>query len=115
MTSQEDGDINDVFEDIFLTEERIIEEHFHHGLEDGRQERSVQEAEDYGHKKGSEIGREIGFYHTIVTEIASKRLFFVLVASSSSLAAAEAAVTAASNLLRAIRFSGAERSDLRRK
>lgn len=65
-------DINDVFEDIFLTEERIIDESFHHGLEDGRQEQSVQEAEDYGFRKGTEIGREIGFYHTIVTTFASQ-------------------------------------------
>ncbi|XP_049296381.1 protein LTO1 homolog [Anopheles funestus] len=65
-------DINDVFEDIFLTEERIIGEHFHQGLVDGRLEESVQEAEDYGFKKGSEIGREIGFYTSIVTTIASQ-------------------------------------------
>lgn len=69
---EESGDINDVFEDIFLTEERIIGEHFHQGLEDGRLEESVQEAEDYGYKKGSEIGREIGFYHSIVTALTSQ-------------------------------------------
>ncbi|XP_050067592.1 protein LTO1 homolog [Anopheles maculipalpis] len=67
--SEEVDDINDAFEDIFLTEERIIGEYFHQGLEDGRLEESVQEAEDYGYKKGAEIGREIGFYHTIVTTI----------------------------------------------
>uniref|UniRef100_A0A182K196 Methyltranfer_dom domain-containing protein n=1 Tax=Anopheles christyi TaxID=43041 RepID=A0A182K196_9DIPT len=72
VASEAEGDINDVFEDIFLTEERIIDEHFHHGLEDGRQEQSVQEAEDYGYKKGSEIGREVGFYYTVVTAIASQ-------------------------------------------
>ncbi|KFB52637.1 hypothetical protein ZHAS_00020889 [Anopheles sinensis] len=65
-------DINDVFEDIFLAEERIIEESFHLGLEDGRQEESVKEAHDYGFKKGSEIGRELGFYYAIVTEVASQ-------------------------------------------
>uniref|UniRef100_A0A182MK01 Essential protein Yae1 N-terminal domain-containing protein n=1 Tax=Anopheles culicifacies TaxID=139723 RepID=A0A182MK01_9DIPT len=70
-TEQEVSDINDVFEDIFLTEERIIGEHFHQGLADGRLEESVQEAADYGFKKGSEIGREIGFYTGIVTAIAS--------------------------------------------
>uniref|UniRef100_A0A182WFV0 Methyltranfer_dom domain-containing protein n=1 Tax=Anopheles minimus TaxID=112268 RepID=A0A182WFV0_9DIPT len=66
------SDINDVFEDIFLTEERIIGEHFHQGLADGRLEESVQEAADYGYKKGSEIGREIGFYLGIVNSIASQ-------------------------------------------
>uniref|UniRef100_A0A182PRN1 Essential protein Yae1 N-terminal domain-containing protein n=1 Tax=Anopheles epiroticus TaxID=199890 RepID=A0A182PRN1_9DIPT len=71
-TTVPEGDINDVFEDIFLTEERIIDEHFHQGLEDGRQELSVQEAQEYGFKKGSEIGREVGFYLTIVTAIASQ-------------------------------------------
>ncbi|XP_058119523.1 protein LTO1 homolog [Anopheles ziemanni] len=66
-------DINDVFEDIFLAEERVIEESFHQGLEDGRQEESVKEAQDYGFKKGSEIGRELGFYFTIVTDVASQQ------------------------------------------
>ncbi|XP_050096602.1 protein LTO1 homolog [Anopheles aquasalis] len=65
-------DINDVFEDIFLTEERIVEESFHQGLEDGQQQESVVEAHDYGYKKGAEIGREIGFYQTVVSEISTQ-------------------------------------------
>ncbi|XP_052861040.1 protein LTO1 homolog [Anopheles cruzii] len=76
---QENDNINDVFEEIFLTEERVIDESYHQGLEDGRQQESVEEAFDYGHKKGSEIGREIGFYQTIATEVASQE---TLVASN---------------------------------
>ncbi|XP_052890609.1 protein LTO1 homolog [Anopheles moucheti] len=71
-TDAEEGDINDVFEDIFLTEERIIGEHFDQGLADGRLEESVREAEDYGFKKGAEIGQEVGFYTSIVNEIATQ-------------------------------------------
>ncbi|XP_049540529.1 uncharacterized protein LOC125954361 [Anopheles darlingi] len=66
------SDINDVFEDIFLTEERIIEESFHQGLEAGQQQESVEEAHDYGYKKGAEVGREIGFYQTVVSEISTQ-------------------------------------------
>ncbi|XP_058053491.1 protein LTO1 homolog [Anopheles bellator] len=72
--SHDNDDINDVFEDIFLTEERVIVKSYHQGLEDGRQQEAVAEAFDYGHKKGSEIGREIGFYQTIVTELASQQV-----------------------------------------
>ncbi|KAG5676348.1 hypothetical protein PVAND_006190 [Polypedilum vanderplanki] len=54
-------DINDVFEQILLSEERIAEESYKQGFEKGVSEGNL-EAYHIGFHRGAEIGAELGFY-----------------------------------------------------
>lgn len=61
----ENLDINDVFEDIFLSENRISEEAYKEGFEKGKQE-GHPEAFHLGYHRGAELGAELGFYHGVL-------------------------------------------------
>ncbi|XP_022197493.1 protein LTO1 homolog [Nilaparvata lugens] len=61
----EDIDINDVFDDIALSEEKIVQNSFQEGLSKGVLEGEI-EGFHLGYHRGSEIGSEIGFYSGFV-------------------------------------------------
>lgn len=54
-------DINEVFEDILLTEEKIYELAYREGYELGASEESI-EGYHLGYHRGAEVGSEIGYY-----------------------------------------------------
>lgn len=58
-------DINDIFDDIALSEERINEEGYQKGLADGK---SIGNTDGYhlGYHRGAEIGAELGFYYGVL-------------------------------------------------
>ncbi|XP_026276376.1 protein LTO1 homolog [Frankliniella occidentalis] len=56
-----DLDINDVFDSIAQTEERLWAEGYRDGLESGRKEGSA-DGFHLGYHRGAEIGAELGFY-----------------------------------------------------
>lgn len=63
-------DINDVFSDIFLGEDRIFEESYYEGFERGKQEENL-EAFHLGYHRGAEIGAEIGYYTSVTSSYIS--------------------------------------------
>ncbi|XP_050507197.1 protein LTO1 homolog [Diabrotica virgifera virgifera] len=60
-----DKDINEVFDDILLFEENVIEEAYEEGFKIGVQQGN-KEGYHLGFHRGSEIGAEIGFYLGVV-------------------------------------------------
>ncbi|XP_063926177.1 protein LTO1 homolog isoform X2 [Zophobas morio] len=62
--SSADRDINDVFSDIFLIENRAFEQSFNEGRDQGKTEDNV-EAFHLGYHRGAEIGAEIGYYAAV--------------------------------------------------
>lgn len=60
-----DRDINDIFDDIALSEERINAEGYQKGLEDGK---SIGNTDGYhlGYHRGAELGAELGFYYGVL-------------------------------------------------
>ncbi|XP_053683448.1 protein LTO1 homolog [Sabethes cyaneus] len=58
-------DINDVFEDLLLSEERVAEQSFKEGVEVGSAEGNV-EAYHFGYHRGAEVGAELGFYYGVI-------------------------------------------------
>nr|XP_019537632.2 protein LTO1 homolog [Aedes albopictus] len=58
-------DINDVFDDLLLVEERLSDESYHRGLEAGAKQGNV-DAYHFGYHRGAEIGAELGFYYGVV-------------------------------------------------
>jgi flagellar biosynthesis/type III secretory pathway protein FliH len=58
-------DINDAFEQILLSEERIAEESYKKGFEKGVSEGNL-EAYHIGFHRGAEIGAELGFYLAVL-------------------------------------------------
>lgn len=60
-------DINEVFDDITLSENKFTEAGFSEGLKAG-QSNSHLEGEKLGSERGTQIGSEIGFYSGFVAE-----------------------------------------------
>lgn len=58
-------DINDVFDDLLLVEERLSEESYQRGLEAGAKQGNV-DAYHFGYHRGAEIGAELGFYYGVI-------------------------------------------------
>lgn len=58
-------DINDVFDDLLLVEERLSEESYQHGLQEGAEQGNV-DAYHFGYHRGAEIGAELGFYYGVL-------------------------------------------------
>ncbi|XP_055623915.1 protein LTO1 homolog [Toxorhynchites rutilus septentrionalis] len=58
-------DINDVFEDLFLAEEKLSEESYQRGVAAGVLEGNV-DAYHFGYHRGAEIGAELGFYYGVI-------------------------------------------------
>ncbi|XP_055597919.1 protein LTO1 homolog [Uranotaenia lowii] len=73
-------DINDVFDDLLLTEERLAEESYEQGKEIGSQQGNV-EAYHFGYHRGAEVGAELGFYYGVI-----KGLGEIVVPKAKSLA-----------------------------
>lgn len=59
-------DINDIFDDIALSEDRINEQGYQKGLLDGKSSGNT-EGYHLGYHRGAEIGSELGYYHGILT------------------------------------------------
>lgn len=65
----EDRDINDIFDDIALTEERVSKESYDEGYNDGVQEGNL-EGYKLGYAQGVDLGEELGtYYGTIVAHL----------------------------------------------
>lgn len=62
---QEEVDINDVFDNLLLAEEKLAEESYQLGLATGTNEGNV-EAYHFGYHRGAEIGAELGFYYGVL-------------------------------------------------
>ncbi|KAH1007662.1 hypothetical protein HUJ04_004869 [Dendroctonus ponderosae] len=54
-------DINDVFDDILFSEEKVVEKGYQQGFAAGSSQDSV-DGYHLGYHRGAEIGSEIGFY-----------------------------------------------------
>jgi hypothetical protein len=63
--SNEERDINDVFSDILLSEERLFEESYNEGYELGKRQENL-EAFHLGYHRGAEVGAEIGYYTSVI-------------------------------------------------
>ena len=57
----DDFDINDAFDTIILSENRLVEQGYEEGFVAGSRE-GEEEGYRLGAQKGSEIGQEVGFY-----------------------------------------------------
>ncbi|RZF40860.1 hypothetical protein LSTR_LSTR003370 [Laodelphax striatellus] len=68
--SDADVDINDVFDDIVLTEEKIVQDSYEIGFRKGILEGEI-EGFHLGYHRGSELGNEIGFYSGFVDILTS--------------------------------------------
>lgn len=60
-----DTDINDVFEDILFSEEKVIAEGYEKGFAIGSTEENI-EGYHLGYHRGAEIGSELGYYQAFV-------------------------------------------------
>lgn len=62
-------DINDIFDDIALSEDRINEEGYQKGLADGQ---SIGNTDGYhlGYHRGAELGAELGYYYGVLQSYA---------------------------------------------
>ncbi|XP_066257172.1 protein LTO1 homolog [Euwallacea similis] len=57
-------DINEVFEDILFSEEKVIEDAYQHGYQIGTSEDSI-EGYHLGYHRGAEFGSELGYYEAL--------------------------------------------------
>lgn len=69
-TEELNRDINDIFDDIALSEERINEESYQKGLTDGQ---SIGNTDGYhlGYHRGAELGAELGYYYGVLQSYAN--------------------------------------------
>lgn len=65
-TKQPEPDINDVFDDIVLIEEKLTEQGYSEGFKDG-QSAGNSEGFHLGYHRGSELGAELGYYYGVTT------------------------------------------------
>lgn len=63
----EERDINDIFDDIVLTEERINDKAYEEGFLDGAKSGNT-EGYHLGYHRGAELGAELGFYQGLLSE-----------------------------------------------
>lgn len=61
-TNESDRDINDIFDDIVLSEERINEQAYEQGLLEGKVSGNT-DGYHLGYHRGAELGAELGFYY----------------------------------------------------
>lgn len=63
-------DINDIFDDITFSEERISEEGYQKGVTDGQ---SIGNTDGYhlGYHRGAELGAELGYYYGVLKSYAN--------------------------------------------
>lgn len=66
-----DRDVNDIFDDIVLSEDRINEEGYQKGLADGK---SIGNTDGYhlGYHRGAEIGAELGYYYGTLSSYSNR-------------------------------------------
>ncbi len=64
--NQSEVDINDVFDDIVLIEEKLTAQGYSEGFKDG-QSSGNSEGFHLGYHRGSELGAELGYYYGITT------------------------------------------------
>uniref|UniRef100_A0A1Q3FIZ3 Essential protein Yae1 N-terminal domain-containing protein n=1 Tax=Culex tarsalis TaxID=7177 RepID=A0A1Q3FIZ3_CULTA len=64
-TATDDVDINDVFDQLLLAEERLAEDSYRRGLAQGVREGNV-DAYHFGYHRGAEVGAELGFYYGVI-------------------------------------------------
>lgn len=67
-----DRDVNDIFDDIVLSEDRINEEGYQKGLADGK---SIGNTDGYhlGYHRGAEIGAELGYYYGTLNSYSNRK------------------------------------------
>ncbi|XP_071051583.1 protein LTO1 homolog [Onthophagus taurus] len=62
--NENDADINEVFDNIVFSEDKLIEEGYSEGLEKGKNEENV-EGYHLGYHRGAEVGAELGYYLSV--------------------------------------------------
>ncbi|XP_045467656.1 protein LTO1 homolog [Harmonia axyridis] len=65
VDNEQNQDINDIFDDIFFAEEKIVEKSFEEGYKIGIEQENV-EAYHLGYHRGAEIGAELGYYSSFI-------------------------------------------------
>lgn len=60
-------DINTIFDEIALSEEKISEESYQKGYEDGVKEGNT-EGYHLGYHRGAELGAELGYYYGLISK-----------------------------------------------
>lgn len=73
--TESDRDVNEAFEDIFLTEEKLSEKGYREGFEDGVKT-SNAEAYHLGFHRGAEIAAELGYYLGVLEVFYERRETF---------------------------------------
>lgn len=68
MSNKEDRDINEVFDEITLTEDRINVQSYEKGYKDGVESGNT-EGYHLGYHRGSEIGAELGYYFGVLSAV----------------------------------------------
>lgn len=68
MSSADDRDINEVFDEITFTEDRINAQSYDEGYKDGVQSGNT-EGYHLGYHRGSEIGAELGYYCGVLSSV----------------------------------------------
>ena len=58
-------DINDIFDDIVLSEEKLINKSYQKGFDDGLIEGNT-EGFHLGYHRGAELGAELGYYYAVL-------------------------------------------------
>lgn len=67
-----DRDINDVFDDIVLSEEKVAEEGYQKGFEDGESSGNT-DGYHLGYHRGAELGAELGYYFGVLMDYTKTR------------------------------------------
>ncbi|XP_055854786.1 protein LTO1 homolog [Episyrphus balteatus] len=69
MTTLEERDINDIFDDIALIEEKLSKKSYQEGFEDGVKEGNL-EGYKIGYAQGVSLGEELGsYYGTVIAHL----------------------------------------------
>lgn len=58
-------DINDIFDDIVLSEEKVADEEYQRGFDEGVSEGNL-EGYHLGYHRGAELGAELGYYNGVL-------------------------------------------------
>lgn len=66
-SGESERDINDIFNDIALSEERISDEAYQEGFNEGELAGNI-DGYHLGFHRGADIGSELGYYHGILSE-----------------------------------------------
>lgn len=68
--NSDERDINDIFDDIVLSEERVADEEYQKGFDESAAEGNL-EGYHLGYHRGAELGAELGYYEGVLRTYSS--------------------------------------------